>query len=309
MEWLYAHLGGEVSLALKNDNLPQALRQLIPGSGALKSPEPDLAVTLCRGRRDLSGDEAAHFSGRYKGIGWSAALKQTDGRDQVFFYAPFFKTFLLSRIVLIPYLKSKIQSRGGFSFIGTAFSYGGTRFILFSPPGHGKTRLLFEALSQGARFLGDSEIIVNKEGRLHTLFGAMEFRLRSIHRSPYMQRLTGGEKAFLWLNYALSLITFKKICFNLCVPFEKLQIKPEPNSGNDKTVFILMKQDAPSGDGKTEDVLNTFRHYETAYRQAYGNLFQYDLKTAENALKEFLLGKKIYQVPQRCSFAAIRMLA
>ncbi|MBP9866134.1 MAG: hypothetical protein KBC91_07005 [Candidatus Omnitrophica bacterium] len=264
-----------ISLQIQCAGFPRSLHHEI---GAFKCLTPsaktaDARVVFCKKKEDLPA-AGETLRGRYKGLPWQIVCPQTDkGAPGYFFYAPFFSVFLFVRTCLIPILKKITIERGGFFLIGSAFSFRETVFILFGKPGSGKTRLLLDMLDAGGKILGDSELMLTADQKVFPAFPYVEARLKTLYGSSCWTSLRLRDKAYLWFCHILSLLSLRRISFNLLLnSADNPWMIPAASPGSFSRCLVLQLRQDLTGVGSLspEDFWGAVEAYETSYQRSFG---------------------------------------
>lgn len=229
--------------------------------------------------------------GWYKGLPWQI-LERSPGQPitEISFQTPFFHSFLATRMVLIPFLKRQLLRHSAVTLIGSAFVLRGRCYVLFGPPGSGKTRLLLEAIRQGAEFIGDTEIVLYAEGTVEALFRHLEVRLGTVQGTVYAPKIKPSGYFQLYAGEAISFLTLKRLCFNKPVLPAELGLKPVWGAERLPTELIRLVPGMKGSDRlRLEQLWPHIESYEKSYQQHYGDYFfnLQDLKASQAIWKAF----------------------
>jgi len=247
-------------------------------------------MTLCSKKWQFPG-LPKQGSSTYKGIPWKAAM-DWDGIGQVkriFFYAPFFVSFLASRILLIPLLKRTLIEKGGFSILGDLFHHCGRTFLVFGPPGSGKTRLNLQALEKGAMFIADNELLVFQDGVIRALFREIELRYRTAKGTLFWNRLSAAERFRLFLFQIISILSLRTISFNISLNPAKLGIESSYESSKRKLTVICLTEQPGMKRLAPESLVEAIIGYENWYHLVFGNVFSVDPKKEEDQIRQNMM--------------------
>ncbi len=303
MNWLFFRFLDRYDVAVEKGGLEPFLRQHLEG---LQIPEgqarPQLEVV--RSRFPWGIPSTARIShGIYKGIPWRIGL-QAGSPTRVYFFTPAFFTFLMLRKVLIPFLRREIIRDGGAGFIGSAFRDAGKVYVLFGHPGCGKTRVLLSAAAAGASFIGDHEIVIFPDGSVYGLFHYLELRLETVRKSKFWKQLRLLQKSKLFLFEMISAMTFRRICFNILVQPETLEI---PRSASDSTekIFIHLAREHQSGPIGKDVFMEALQQYAEIFTRYFGRLFEDESmrqREKEN-FEKILADSWLWQLPESAAVA------
>jgi len=312
MTWRFFRFCDHYDIAINEKGITSSLLQEIGSLEVKQSQKPIFELTLCAKRLEIPATGFHVLQGKYKGIPWVIASKISSGieSNQVYFHAPLFSTFLVLRQVLIPILKKEISKDGGFSFIGTSFQNGPYRYILFGFPGCGKTRRLLEAIQTGAKFIGDSEIAVTREGEIKGLFKYLEFRYDTVHRTPYWPKLSEQQKLQLFLYRCISVVTQKSVSFNVLVHPKDLGIISGSNQAGSSIVFVHLGGNSKKERASISDIMKGVEDYEKNYRVLFGDTFfnRQDFSITIAVMSQFLPKCSLWKMPVNSSIKDILSL-
>lgn len=265
----------------------------------------DARIVYCRqsGEMPLSGETQ---NGRYKGMPWNIVRGvSSKGEAVYFFFAPFFSTFLFVRICLIPILKKTVIEKGGFMLIGSAFTRQNILYILSGKPGSGKTRLLLEMLNTGGRFLGDSELMLTADKKVYPVFAYLEARLKTLYGTASWHSLSWKRKGYLWFCHLVSVMTLRRISFNLLLDSVDSKKIPRPRSTEQvitRGCLIHLQNDAADILSLTaQDYAEVVKRYERDYQSLFGEGIYTEalLRQGLNQLKALLAEVSLWKVPTR----------
>jgi hypothetical protein len=260
-----------------------------------------MELFLCPKRTQIPTNSNHKSHGYYKGIPWiittNTAYGRTDG--QIHLYAPVFRKFLALRMVLIPYIKREIAKMGGIQFIGSAFKYKGTTYILSGYPGCGKTSLMVQALECGAQFIGDDDLIVTPDLKIQGLLNLIQLRYDTFRLTQYWQRTRWFAKIQCIYFHYLSALTKRMITFALEYPPETLGIQKTTSSINHDTVFIWMSGNKHPQLIRSDVLINHFSDFEKSYQKQFANLFFTDqhFQKATSTMTDILKGCTLWRFP------------
>ena len=312
---VYYDIHGILRLGLNDDGLGRELKESLNPFRVREAGEDSIELNLCRRKErvpKLSGGQAA---GIYKGIPWKVVFERDDdgGVKRVFFYARFFVTFLALRIVLIPCVKNALIRKGGFSVLGSVFRYRGTTFLIFGQPGCGKTHLTLRALEKGATFVADNELLISEHGIIRGLFNEIELRYRTVRKTQFWRQLRTKQKMKLALFHVISLLSFKRISFNISLPPAELGVDAENVSSRRNPIVVHLTNQARASRLTADEMMDATIAYEKWYHSVFGTVFSTDLegeeKNSRNNMRSFFAGCTMWRLPTSCTIDDIFALS
>jgi hypothetical protein len=269
----------------------------------------DFDLFLCKKRADIPHDVTRIVASRYKGVPWVAATAPARGRPDgsIYFYTPFFCTFLAVRTVLNPLIKRELLNAGGFSFIGSACVHENELVLVSGHPGRGKTRLLLSAVERGARFVSDNEIVVSKSTQAQNLCDEIELRHDTIRRTRFWSALSMRQKFLLFFYKLCSVLTFRRVTFGISIPPKQIGIETTRNVGTGRVRYIYLDDVNQPQKMTIGDVRSGFSEYENWYAQLYRELFlTAELRElAAHRMSEFLQSAALWKCPSHWSLDQI----
>lgn len=307
--WNYYSFSGNFSIAIYNGYIPSGLSDFLKSQKLDHSIKPNLEIVICRRKHQLPSNASVHYSDIYKGIPWTLKiLKNTeDNTERCFFYSFAFTTFLILRTVIIPHLKQEIIKEKGFSILGSSFEFEKTIFVLFAKPGSGKTRLLLEAIDKGAKFLGDNELMITKDGEVKSLFNDTEFRLSTVQGTSFWKNLSRKQKAKLFLYHVISFLTFRLISFNISIPALKTKLTEDDSKNKKRIIFINLSNDDSKQLITPSIVWEHILDYECSYRKLFKNPFftEKNIHQSEDIIKNILSTALLWDMPTKSTLNEI----
>jgi len=299
--WEHYDFFGHFRLTLEKHNIPPALKKQLALYATSDSSRQDIELVLCRTRHTFPKGISHRIGGRYKGIHWEIGLEYSTPvrAERIYFHAPLFTTFLVTRMVILPCIKRVVVKHGGFSIIGSAFRYQEKTVLLFGCPGSGKTSLLLQALSRGAELIGDNELVITREGNIANVFQDIELRYQSVRATPFWTKLSIWEKTALRFYALLSLLTFHTVSFNVLVSPEQLGLKKDESpSVQGETILIHVKQDLAPTKMEAGEMISAIAKYEASYRRLFGSTFfsEQDFLSGGEAINGFLARCSLWQL-------------
>jgi hypothetical protein len=236
------------------------------------------------------------------------SIEEQGGQSRIYFQVPYFVDFLFPRVVLIPYLKRSLVTKGGLYLLGSCFSYQDTTFVLFGYPGCGKTRLMLDALNVGAHCVGDNGLVV-LDGAIQSAYDEIELRYYTVRKSLFWHRLAFGKQLRLVLFHWLSVLSRRTISFNVSLPLADLEIGTRSAPRQQKSIFIWLGH--PFRKLALSEAVAAVVQYEQRYRDLYGEVFLSDayLRRLGRNASDFLAGCPSWCLPSECNISDVLQLA
>jgi len=244
------------------------LRKLLQRFKTTDNERVTLELFLCKRRSDIPKNVSQIKSGRYKLIPWVVAMRS---ESKIYFHAPFFVSFLVLRMVLLPCLKRDALLAGGIVLSGSVFLYRNRTFLVSGKPGSGKTYILLTALEQGAQFLSDHEMIVRPDRTVLRLFNEIELRYDTIRKTKYWQQLDAPKRIRLWLYNLLSLATGRSITFGLLISPEEIGIHPIESAPFGELYYIWLDKETDVRTSSPSEITEHVLRYEDWYTKRFGS--------------------------------------
>ncbi|MCB9799515.1 MAG: hypothetical protein H6757_02010 [Candidatus Omnitrophica bacterium] len=230
------------------------------------------------------------LTGTYKRIPWKLTVTGSDSMAEVTFYSMAFTDFLLTRIVILPLLKKQASLAGKICLIGSAFIYNNTGFILFGPPGSGKTTQLLHALQGGAFFLGDNELMIDLQEGVFSIFEDIELRYQTARKTQIWKKIPLSIKTLLMMHEIIACLSGRKISFNRRFKPEALGIERKHCPFPESFSFIHLKPNNKKEKAVIDDIIYEIELYESDYRERFGDILfsQNDFEDSKKHLRVFL---------------------
>lgn len=252
-----------------------------------------------------------NYTGFYKGIYWRLAfIKNGEGHiNKIYFCSAGFNSFLLLRIVIIPYLKHILVRNGGFYVLGSSFVVDSKTYFLFGMPGSGKSSITLNALENNAQLIGDGALIISPEGTVSSFLNEIEFRYLTVRNTSFWKNLKADEKIKLQLCHLISQITFRYLSFNISIVPSRLGCIELTDKSQYQHIGISISPDGTFSPISVEELSNKIVAWNCWYNRIYGNYFSKDIEKEIEQMRHnidsFLSGCYLWSVPVGCTFNEI----
>ena len=260
-------------------------------------------LILCRQKEQIPKHLDELRSAKYKGIPWIMAIDCCNKNQikRVYFYAAYFFTFLVLRIVLVPLLNYFLIKKGGFNILGSAFRYQDRTVFIFGRPGSGKTHLTLQALDKGAIFIADNELLFFENGEIHGLTNEFELRWNTAKDTLFWHQLTPQNKFCLLFYEMISVLSFRTISFNLSFDATDLGIMHTEKERSQNLLVIHLTDEHGEKRSTLESFINAVMNYEKWYQSVFGGLITKYIEDNRSQLKRnmtsFFSDSSIWQMP------------
>ena len=303
----YYDICGILRLGLNDGGLGGQLKELLDPFRVREVGDDFIELNLCRRANRIPKLSGGQASGIYKGIPWRVVFERDDdGRvRRIFFRAHFFVNFLVLRIVLIPCVKNALVQKGGFSVPGSVFRRRGTTFLLFGQPGSGKTLLTLKALERGASLVADNELLISEQGIIQGLFNEIELRYQTVHKTQFWCQLRANQRMKLVLFHLISLLSSRRISFNISLPPAELSINTENHSLDRNLIVVHLTDQARASRLTADEMMDAIIAYEKWYQSVFGAIFFADLegevRDLRSNMEPFFSGRTMWRLPASCA--------
>lgn len=257
--------------------LPRGLAWQLEPFRSLSGADEKQTIEIVLGKPPR--DKPAAFQhGFYKGIPWQLSKNE----NRIFFHAPCFISFLLIRMILTPLFKKHTAERGGFTFPGSSFHLNDEVFVLYGPPGCGKTRILLEALERGAVWIGDNELYVTG-GRIAPIYDELELRYHTVRKLNLWKRLSLRTRLRLIFFAVIQTLTVGRLSFNVLLRPADVFVGQADLPVSHRITMIHLEGHEPPGRMTPDAFAAGLDAHEKHYRERFGSYF-FDGKDLEASI-------------------------
>ncbi len=225
---------------------------------------------------------------------------------QCYFHSRPLFTWLTMKMVLGPYLKQCVARQGCLPLCGSSFQLDDVQYVITGFPGFGKTRLMLQAVSQGASFCCDEEMYLSNTGDVEGFFNFVNLKLGTVYCTAYWNMLDVRTRARLHINHMVSLLTREKITFTMPVDSREMDLSRSAAAPG-RLVFIHLDHGSGVRKSTGKDMLHSLSQWESDHRTWFGGLFysEQDFTAISESISPSLEKHSFWRIPANCTLEDI----